>query len=109
MTGSEGSGPGPRAKAAVAVAKAELSKVAASQKVSLEELMTALRNDKNQPSDFQRIHAQARQQIFGAYFGEVRGHLAAWRKEHSVLAAFTTEADDNIAVDKLVSTEFERP
>ena len=109
MTGNEGLNPGPRAKAAVAVAKAQLARVASSQKVPLEELMKELALDKNRNADFARIHAQARQQIFAAYFGEVRSHLKKWREEHSVLAAFTTEADDFIAVQKLVAIQFEKP
>ena len=108
MTGSDVPGSGPRAKAAVAVARGQLAKVAASQKVSVEDLMTELRADKNQEADFARIKAQARQQIFSAYFGEVRSHLKKWREEHSVLAAFTTEADDFIAVEKLVAIQFQK-
>jgi hypothetical protein len=108
MTGSEGNSPGPRAKAAVAAAKAELAKVAASQNKSLDQLMTELRADKNQAADFARIKAQARQQIFAAYFAEVRRHIGRWREEHPVLAAFTTAADDIVAVEKLVAIQFEK-
>ncbi len=108
MTGSVGNGPGPRAKAVVAVAKAELAKVASSQKVSLDQLMQELRDDKNNKADFVRIHAQARQQIFGAYFGEVRKAIKAFRKEHNVIAIFTTAEDDIISAEKLVGVEFEK-
>lgn len=108
MTGSDTPGSGPRAKAAAAVAKAQIAKVAALQKVSVEDLMTELRADKNQKADFARIKAQARQQIFSEYFGKVRSHLKKWRDEHSVLAAFTTEADDFVAVEKLVAIQFQK-
>jgi len=105
MTGSEGSGSGPRAKAAVALAKKLLSESASKSQVSLDDLMAELRKMAPHP-DFKRIHAQARQQIFSAYYAEVMGVIKKWRKEHYVLAAWTTEADDYIAAEKKVAMIF---
>jgi hypothetical protein len=108
MVGSEGSGPGPRAKAAVAAAEKQLAESASKNKVSLDDLMTELRKMAPHP-DYPHIYAQARQQTFAAYYGEVRKVIAAWRKEHNILAAWTTEADDYIAAEKKVAVVFENP
>jgi hypothetical protein len=104
MTGSEQSPQGPRATAAVAEAKKQLSGITARSKVSVEDLMTELR--KNASRDFVRIHSQARQQVFSAYYSEVRKVIGAWRKEHYILAAWTEEADDINAATKQVDVVF---
>ena len=104
MTGSEQHPVGPRATAAVAKAKEQLSGIASRSKVSVEDLMSELR--KKPKSDFARIHSQARQQVFSAYYAEVRKVIAAWRKEHYILAMWTEESDDINAVSKKVEVVF---
>jgi hypothetical protein len=108
ITGNPGSGTGPRAKAAVDVANAQLAKIAAGRKVSLEAMMKEMRDDKNAGRDLIKFHEQARQRFYPAYLGEVRGVIKAWRKDHNVLAIFTTEEDDFTAVSKMVAVKFEK-
>ena len=106
ILGAEGVATGPRSKAAVAQAMQELARVAASQKMSVDDVMSELRKMAPNP-DFNRIYAQARQQVFAAYYGEVARVIKAWRKEHYVVAAWTTEEDDIIAVNKKVAVVFD--
>ena len=105
MTGSEGVAPGPRAQAAVATAKKELSDIAQAHQTTVDEVMTEFRKMAPHP-DFRRIYEQARQQIFTAYKSEIRKAVKAWRKEHYVLAGWTTEADDINSADKKVEVVF---
>jgi len=107
MTGSEVPAPGPRAQAALAAAKKELAGIASRHKVSLDELMAEFRKMAPHP-DFARIHAQARQQTFAAYYGEIRKVIKAWREEHYVLAMWTEAADDINSVSKKVAVVFEK-
>jgi hypothetical protein len=106
MTGSEAVPQGPRSTAAVTRAKGELARIAAATKVSVEDLMSELR--KNASKDFVRIHSQARQQVFSAYYAEVRKVIRAWRSEHYILALWTEEADDVNAASKLCEVVFSR-
>lgn len=105
ITGSEGVATGPRSAAAVAEAKKQLAQVASSQNMSVEDVMTELRKQAPHP-DFVRIYQQARNQAYGAYYGEIAKVIGAWRKEHYMMAAWTTEADDIDAVNKLVAVIF---
>lgn len=104
MTGSDQQGAGPRSTAAVAKAKEQMSGIARRSKVSVEDLMTELR--KNSSRDFPRIYAQARQEVYSAYYSEVRKVIGAWRKEHYILAFWTEESDDVNAATKQVEIVF---
>lgn len=104
MTGSEQHPAGPRATAAVEKAKGQLAAIATRNKVSVEELMAELR--KNSPRDFVRIHNQARQQVFSAYYSEIEKVIGAWRKEHYILAIWTEHAGDVNEARKQVEVVF---
>jgi hypothetical protein len=81
-----------------------MSGIATRSKVSVEELMAELR--KNSARDFTRIHAQARQEVYSAYYAEVRKVIGAWRSEHYILAFWTEESDDVNAALKQVDVVF---
>jgi hypothetical protein len=91
---------GPRSQAAAAKANAELAGIAASNKMTVEQLRTDLRQ--RAPSDYMRIYGPARQQAHIAYSGEVSKAITAWRKEHWFAAMWTQHQDDVDAVMKLV-------
>jgi uncharacterized protein DUF4157 len=100
MTGSDLPGTGPRSQKAHAKAMAELAEIAASNKTTVEQLMTDLRQ--RAQSDFMRVYGPSRQQALNAYQGEVSKAIAAWRKEHWIAAMWTRQGDDEAAVMKLV-------
>ena len=104
MTGSEQKAAGPRATAAVARAQGQLAGIAAANKVPVEALMAELR--KNSPRDFVRIHSQARQEVFSAYYSEIGKVIGAWRKEHYILAMWTEQAGDVQEARKQVEVVF---
>lgn len=106
-SGAEAPAPGPRAKAAVALAMKQLGESASRSGMTLEVLAAELRKMAPHP-DFKRIHEQARNQIFSSYYAEVRGVIKRWRKEHYILAGWTTEADDCVAAEKKVAVVFAR-
>ena len=98
MTGSDVPGVGPRSQAAAAEARKKIAEIAARRKVTVEQLMTELRQ--LPASDFQRVHGPARQQAMLAYRSEVSKAISKWRKEHWFASLWTEQADDENAVMK---------
>ncbi len=91
-TGSDVSASGPRAKQAHDAAMGQIKQSATASGEEVEDLMAVLRE--KGPAEYGKIYAQSRQQIYGAFDGEVRKTIQAWRKEHYILAIWTREEDD---------------
>jgi hypothetical protein len=105
MTGSELPGTGPRAKQAHDAAMAQIKTIATSSGMEPDELMTELRNKQG---DFPRIYSQSKQQIYSAFDGEVGSMIAAWRKEHYILAIWTRAEDDMSAAKEVYEPIFNK-
>ncbi|MEO8702063.1 MAG: DUF4157 domain-containing protein [Kofleriaceae bacterium] len=93
-------GSGPRSDDAAVRAHAELVKIAARNKVTVEQLVAELQQRPR--SDYRLVYGPAWQQCMLSYRSEVSKAIGMWRKEHWFAAAFTTAADDEIAVMKNV-------
>jgi len=101
MCGNEGVATGPISQEALDKGRAEMAKIAAKNNVSVEAMMFALRN-KTSPKDFSRIYNETTVKAKASYHDKVAASIAAWRKEHYIAAAFTTQSDEVNAVWKTV-------
>jgi hypothetical protein len=91
MTGRGGKDPGgPISQEAAKRGRAELAKLAAANKVSVEEFEAALRA-KTTSQDHERIRSQAEANAKADYHEMVKQSIIAWRKEHYIAKLFNRE------------------
>jgi hypothetical protein len=104
-TGYHGLGGGPNQLKAEGLAHADLARLvsARGEGATVQSVRNELKTDKEA---FSTIWKQARETAFADLLNKTDAHIKAWRDEHYIMSAFTTEFADQAKARKLITDSF---